>query len=265
MTTNADLPVVILCGGQGTRLREVTERVPKPLVEVGGKPLLWHLMKVYGEQGFRRFVLCLGYKGFQIKDYFLHYREHLDDFTLQLSGDHEPRFHGCVADEDWTVTCIDTGELTGTGGRLRLVREFVDTDEFMFTYGDGIGDIDLRALLDRHRSNGLVGTVTGVHPTSRYGEMRVEASSVLEFNEKPTHANGYVSGGFFALRREIFNYLGDDLGQMFEAEPLQKLARDGQLAMHCHDGYWLGMDTYRDWEELNRLWLEGTAPWKVWV
>jgi glucose-1-phosphate cytidylyltransferase len=265
MDSPAAIPVVILCGGQGTRLREVTDRIPKPLVEIGGKPMLWHLMKVYSEQGFRRFVLCLGYKSWQVKDYFLHYREHLDDFTIELANDHAPAFHGCLADENWSVTCVETGEWSGTGARLRMVQDHIDTDELMFTYGDGLGDIDVRALLEFHRSHGRIGTVTGVHPTSRYGEMRVEGETVQEFNEKPTHPEGFVSGGFFVLRREIFDYLGTDPLQMFEAEPLQKLARDGELSVFAHEGYWLGMDTYRDWQELNRLWVDGEAPWKVWA
>jgi glucose-1-phosphate cytidylyltransferase len=262
---NADeIPVVIVCGGQGTRLREVTENVPKPLVDIGGKPILWHLMKVYGHHGFNRFVLCLGYKGWQIKDYFLRYREHLADFTIDLREDHRPTFHNDFADENWSVTCAETGELSGTGGRLGLVKQYIDSQTFLFTYGDGLGAVDVSDLVAFHREQGRLATVTGVHPTSRYGEMRVEGSVVDEFNEKPTHVDGYVSGGFFVFEREIFDYLGDDPAHMLESEPLQKVARDGQLSMYPHHGYWLGMDTYRDWQELNNLWLAGTAPWRVW-
>jgi glucose-1-phosphate cytidylyltransferase len=264
MQDASEVPVVILCGGQGTRLREITETIPKPLVDVGGKPILWHLMKVYDHHGFKRFVLCLGYKGWQIKDYFLRYREHLADLTVRLNGNHSCEYHNNVADEDWTITCAETGELSGTAGRLRLVERYVDAQTFLFTYGDGLGSVDVGELLRFHREQGLIATVTGVHPTSRYGEMRVEGSIVNEFNEKPTQVDGYVSGGFFAFEREIFDYVSDDLTQMLEGPPLQKVARDGQLAVFPHHGYWLGMDTYRDWQELNMLWTGGDAPWQVW-
>ncbi|MGH2767255.1 MAG: glucose-1-phosphate cytidylyltransferase [Actinomycetota bacterium] len=264
-STTSDIPVVILAGGLGTRLREETERVPKPLVQIGEQPILWHIMKFYGHYGFRRFILCLGYKSWLIKQFFLNYREQLADFTIGLDGDHEPAFQNAHGNEDWEVTCAETGLLTATGARLRRVRRYIDSDIFMFTYGDGIGRVDLRALLDFHRSHGLVGTVTGVHPTSRYGEMRTEGSMVLEFNEKPTKPEGYVSGGFFVLGQEIFDYLNDDPDLFFEREPLQKLARDGQLAVYPHEGYWLGVDTYRDLAEINELWESGEAPWKVWI
>lgn len=257
-------PVVILCGGRGTRLREATERIPKPLVDIGGNPILWHLMKVYRHHGFSRFVLCLGYKGWEIKDYFLRYREHLADLTIDLGADHGPTIHNRAGDEDWTVTCVESGEDTGTAGRLHHARQYLPNDTFLFTYGDGLGSVDITALVEFHRSHGRLGTVTGVRPSSRYGEMRVSGDVAEEFNEKPTSTEGFVSGGFFVFEPGVFDYLGEDPGQMLESEPLQKLARDGQLAVYQHDGYWLGMDTYRDWQELNRLWSTGEAPWKVW-
>jgi glucose-1-phosphate cytidylyltransferase len=260
----ARMPVVILAGGLGTRLREETERVPKPLVEIGEQPILWHIMKLYGHYGFRRFIICLGYRSFDIKLYFLTYREQLADFTIRLAADHEPTFRNDVADEDWEVTCAETGLFTGTGARLSRVRRYIDTETFMFTYGDGIGSVDLPRLLEFHRRQGTVGTVTGVHPTSRYGEMRVDGARAAEFNEKPTQPEGFVSGGFFALNQGIFDYLSDDEDVFFEKEPLQKLARDGQLSVYEHTGFWMGMDTYRDKTLLNDLWLRGEAPWKVW-
>lgn len=263
-TPKAEMPVVILAGGMGTRLREETERVPKPLVEIGEQPILWHIMKIFGAHDLKRFVVCLGYKSWLIKQFFLNYREQISDFTIRLSDSHEPHFHDRAADEDWEVTCAETGMLSGTGGRLLLVRDYVKTDTFMFTYGDGIGRIDLDALLDFHYEQGRVGTVTGVHPSSRYGEMRVEDGIVTEFNEKPTQPEGFVSGGFFVFQREFFDYLSGDPTEMLEADPLQKLARDGQLAVHPHDDFWLGMDTYRDFLHLNDLWRRGEAPWKVW-
>jgi glucose-1-phosphate cytidylyltransferase len=259
-----DIPVVILSGGMGTRLREETEKVPKPLVTIGEQPILWHIMKLYNHHGFRRFILCLGYKSSAIKEYFLRYREFTSDFTIGLNGDHQPRFHNGAGNEDWEVTCAETGLLTGTGGRLYKVRDYIDTDMFMFTYGDGIGRVDLTGLLDFHNSHDKIGTVTGVHPTSRYGEMRVEGDSVVEFNEKPTTPEGFVSGGFFAFQREFLDYLPDEPGHMFEHAPLRGLARDNQLAVFPHTEFWMGMDTYREFTHLNELWAAGEAPWKVW-
>ena len=257
-----ELPVVILSGGLGTRLKEETDRVPKPLVEIGEKPILWHIMKLYRHFGARRFVLCLGYKSWLIKDYFLHYREHVCDFTIGRGGDHAPHFHNGL-EEDWEITFAETGLLTATGGRLWRARQYVDTDTFMFTYGDGIGAVDIQALLDFHYQQGRLGTVTGVRPTSRYGEMTVDGTRALEFNEKPT-SEGFVSGGFFVFQREFFEYLNDDPNLFFEHAPLQNLARDGQLAVYVHEDFWMGMDTFRDLTELNELWASGKPPWRVW-
>jgi glucose-1-phosphate cytidylyltransferase len=258
------IPVVILCGGMGTRLREETERVPKPLVLVGEKPILWHIMKIYRHHGFRRFILCLGYKSWLIKEFFLRYREQVSDFTIDMDSEGKPLLYGNGAHEDWSVTCAETGLLTATGARLWRVRDYIDTDTFMFTYGDGIGSVDLGALLDFHYEQGLTGTVTGVRPSSRYGEMKVEGDRAVEFDEKPQMAEGAVSGGFFVFQREFFDYLDDDPGLFFEHAPLRNLTSEGQLAVFRHEGYWLGMDTYRDLTELNELWSTGEAPWKVW-
>jgi glucose-1-phosphate cytidylyltransferase len=260
----ADIPVVILCGGMGTRLREATERVPKPLVDIGERPILWHIMKLYRAHGFRRFVLCLGYKSWAIKEYFLTYREHLSDFTIRLSDEHTPMFHNKPADEDWEVTCAETGLLSGTGARLRLVRDYIDTDTFLFTYGDGIGDVDISALLEFHLAQGRLGTVTGVRPSSRYGEMNIDANKVIDFNEKPP-SPGVVSGGFFVFQRPFLEYLSDDPELLIEQQPLRTLARDGELSMFPHEGFWMGMDTFREYTLLNELWLSGSAPWKVWT
>ena len=264
-TPTEDIPVVILAGGLGTRLREETERVPKPLVQIGERPIIWHIMKLYGHFGFRRFVLCLGYKSHVLKEYFLRYREQLSDVTVHLSGNHEVTYHNQPADEDWEVTLAETGLLTGTGGRVHRVREFIDTDTFMLTYGDGIGAVDLAALLDFHRGHDRLGTVTGVHPTSRYGELGLNGGNLVEeFNEKPTTPKDFVSGGFFVFQREIFDYLDGDPALIFEQGPLQTLARDGQLAVFRHEDFWMGMDTYREFAALNELWASGRAPWKVW-
>jgi len=260
----SSIPVVILCGGLGTRLREETERLPKPLIDIGTNPILWHIMKVYGHYGFQRFILCLGYKGWLIKEYFLSYRAHLSDFTICLSDDHQALFHNKVGDEQWEVSCIETGLMSGTGARLRRVRDFIDADTFMFTYGDGLGAVNLSDLLEFHFEEGRIGTVTGVHPTSRYGELRVADNRVIEFDEKPTQAEGHVSGGFFAFQREFLDYLDDDPGLLVEQRPLRQLARDGQLSIYRHEGFWMGMDTYRELDELNRLWAGPNPPWKVW-
>jgi len=264
-TPKREMPVVILCGGQGTRLREHTENLPKPMVEIGDQPILWHIMKLYGARGFERFVLCLGYKGWAIKQYFLRYHEMRRDFTVAMKGDPpEVAFHNQSGEENWRVTCAETGADSGTGGRLKLVERYVDADTFCFTYGDAVGTVDLDALLEFHRGHGKIATVTGVHPTSRYGEMKVERGQVVEFNEKPTVAEGVVSGGFFVFERGVFDYLGDDPKTFLELEPLQKLARDRQLGVFVHEGFWHPMDTYRDWLHLDGLWKSGQAPWKTW-
>lgn len=260
----ADIPVVILAGGLGTRLREETERVPKPLVQIGERPMLWHIMKLYGHHGFRRFIVCLGYKGWQIKEFFLNYREETADITVHLGKDPRVDFEKVPSQEDWSITCAETGLLTGTGGRLSRVRRYIDTDTFLFTYGDGIGNVDIKSLMAHHLDNGRLATVTAVRPTSRYGEMRVDGSRVEEFNEKPTKADGHVSGGFFVFQQGFLDYVSDDVDLFLERQPLQQVARDGQLSYFVHDEFWLGMDTYRDFTELNDLWRAGTAPWKVW-
>lgn len=262
-----DVPVVILCGGLGTRIREASDQLPKPLVDIGGKPVLWHIMKTYGHYGFKHFILCLGYKSEDIKRYFLHYRENTSDFTLHLTDDHRPIFHDARADEDWEVSFVETGLSTQTGARLRRVREHLGDGPFMLTYGDGVGEIDLAALLRAHVRGGRLATVTGVRPTGRYGELDVDPDlgHVAQFNEKPTARGGWVSAGYFVFERSFADdYLDDDPSLELEQRPLQDLARDGQLALHAHDGFWLGMDTYRDWLQLNAMWDAREAPWRVW-
>ena len=264
----ADVPVVILCGGMGTRLREASEKLPKPLVDIGGKPILWHIMKLYGAHGYRRFILCLGYKSELIKRYFLDYKTGVSDFTLHMVEGHRQEFHGAYGEEDWEITFAETGLLTGTGARVRRIAHYLgDAQTFMLTYGDGIGDVDLTTLLDRHRAGQRIGTVTAVRPSSRYGEMKVDlgGASVTEFNEKPTRADGWVSGGFFAFERSfIDDYLGGENELVLERGPLRRLATDDQLSVSPHEGFWMGMDTFRDWTELNQLWDGGEAPWRLW-
>jgi glucose-1-phosphate cytidylyltransferase len=261
-----DTPVVILCGGQGTRIREVSERLPKGMVDIGGRPILWHIMKLYSHYGYRRFILCLGYKGWEIKQFFLDYRAHMSDFTLSLSeGDHQPRFTGGPADENWDITFAETGLEAGTGARLRRIRQYVDSPHFLMTYGDGVSAVDIQNLVKVHTSSGRVGTVTGVHPTSKFGEMQVDDDRVAEFNEKPTQVTGWVSGGYFMFNRSFLDDYLDDAEDLFlEAAPLQNLARDNQLTVNRHEGFWAAMDTYKDYQALNEMWATGEAPWKLW-
>lgn len=265
----ANIPVVILCGGMGTRLREASEMLPKPLVDIGGKPILWHVMKIYSHHGYRKFILCLGYKSDLIKRYFLDLREHASDFTLDLAGVDGPRFLGLngEVEEDWQITFAETGLATGTGARIVKAMKYIDTAMFALSYGDGIGDIDLTSQLLAHQRAGRLATVTGVHPTSRFGEMLVDDTGdrVVEFNEKPTNAAGWVSGGFFLFERGFAeHYLEADAGLLLEHSPLQRVARDAQLTVFRHEGFWAGMDTFRDWTELNKLWDSGEAPWALW-
>jgi glucose-1-phosphate cytidylyltransferase len=262
--TTSQLPVVILCGGKGTRLREETEVRPKPMVEIGGMPILWHIMKIYGHHGIERFILCLGYKGWVIKQYFLRYHEMMRDFTVSMNETDGPAFHNRKGEERWSVTCAETGEETATGGRLWQVRDYLETDTFFFTYGDAVGDVDIDKLLEYHYAQGRIATVTGVHPTSRYGEITVDGGVALEFNEKPTVPEGVVSGGFFVFQKEVFDYLDENPALLLEHAPLQNLARDNQLAVYVHEGYWEPMDTYRDYLHLNKLWRDGSPPWKLW-
>lgn len=265
MPDPADIPVVIFCGGMGTRIREASDKLPKPLIDIGGRPILWHIMKVYSAYGFRRFVLALGYKGEDIRRFFRDYGTLSRDFTIRL-GEESPEWHDAGAIEDWEVTLVETGLTSGTGSRLKRVAEHLDQPYFLLTYGDGIGAVDVLANFRQHVASGLVGTVTGVHPTSRYGEMRVDGAAVAEFSEKPKLGEGWVNGGYFSFKREMVDHYvrGDQAELMFEGEPLQRLAAAGQLGIYRHEGFWMGMDTFRDYNELNTLWDQGRADWKVW-
>jgi glucose-1-phosphate cytidylyltransferase len=255
--------VVILCGGMGTRLREETEYRPKPLVEIGGRPILWHIMKIYSHYGFNDFVLCLGYKGHMIKEYFLNYRLMSSDFTLSLDAADHPQFHSASPQENWTITFADTGLQANTGARVKRVERYIKEDHFLLTYGDGVADIDIGKLCEFHLRHGKVGTVTGVRPFSRYAELSLSGPLVKEFNEKPPLQDGVVSGGFFVLHRRFFDYLSADDKCVLEREPLERLAKEGQLVGYAHFGFWHCMDTYRDFLTLNDYWEKG-APWKVW-
>lgn len=251
--------VVILCGGMGTRLREETEYKPKPLVEVGGKPILWHIMKHYAYYGFKDFILCLGYKGDIIKQYFLNYLAQTNNFTISLKTGAVTLHH--PEEEDWTVTCVDTGEESLTGKRLLLIAPYIGNDEhFMVTYGDGVGDVNIHELFAFHQAKGKIGTITGIKPLSKYGSLRVDnENTITAFIEKPL-LNDRINGGFFVFRKDIFQHLDEG---MFEFTTLPLLAQKQQLTMYQHDGFWQCMDTYRDYLALNKLW-QSEQPWKVW-
>ncbi|MGI8594317.1 MAG: glucose-1-phosphate cytidylyltransferase [Solirubrobacteraceae bacterium] len=256
------MKAVILAGGLGSRFSEETGVRPKPMIEIGAKPILWHIMKAYSAYGVNEFVVCLGYKGYVIKEYFANYHLHACDVTFDLAGGHM-EIHQSSA-EPWTVTLVETGEATMTGGRLRRVLPYLEGEEaFCFTYGDGVADLDVGALLDFHRRSGTLATVTGVQPSGRFGALEIEDGRVSGFREKPQGDGGWINGGFFVLSPEVGRYLVDD-ATVWEEEPLEGLARDGQLALYQHRGFWQAMDTLRDQRHLQELWESGDAPWKLW-
>lgn len=264
-TRQERIPVIILCGGLGTRLREETEYRPKPMVEIGGRPILWHIMRLYAYHGFKEFILCLGYKGMMIKEYFLNYQALTSDFTIRLGETPSVSYLNGQEAIDWSVTLVDTGLETPTGARVKRVEPYVKADRFMLTYGDGLASINVRALLEYHQGRGKLVTITGVRPPSRFGEMNVRDGSVASFDEKPQISEGVVNGGFFVCERGFFEYLSDDDTCVLEHAPLRRLAADSQLAAYEHDGFWQCMDTYREWQLLTKMWESGKAPWKVWA
>jgi glucose-1-phosphate cytidylyltransferase len=256
--------VVILCGGQGTRLREETEFRPKPMVEVGGRPILWHIMKTYAHYGLHDFVLCLGYKGNYIKEYFLNYEAMNNDFTICLGKRNCLDYHDVHAEQDFCVTLANTGVNTMTGGRVKRVERYVDSDTFMVTYGDGLADVDLDKLLMFHRAHGKLATVSTVRPSSRFGLVQLDDRGLVSaFAEKP-QMDGWASAGYFVCNRRVFDYVDADENCVFEREPLERLAADGQLMAYRHRGFFFAMDTYREYQALNEIWDSGKAPWKVW-
>ena len=260
------MKVVILCGGQGTRMREVSEVLPKPLVPIGRFPILWHIMRNFAEAGHNEFVLCLGYKGEAIREFFLNYDVLTRDSTITLGHSSSVEFHDASDSIDWRVTLAETGIESLTATRVRMVQKYLaDDEDFMLTYGDGVGDIDFARLIEFHKSHGKILTVTGVHPPGRFGEMEItNDGEVTEFNEKSQVARGWISGGFLVVNKRIFNYLSSDADQMIEDQPMAALVRDRQVMTYQHEGFWHPMDTPRDYRLLNSLWAEGKAPWKTW-
>ena len=258
------MKVVILCGGLGTRLREETEFKPKPLVDVGGRPILWHIMKIYAHYGFKDFVLCLGYKGEMIKEYFLNYEAMNNDFTIQLGDPHQIQFHNKHFESGWNVTLSDTGTSAMTGARIKHIEKYIDSENFMVTYGDGVADININKLLEFHCRHKKIATLTGVHSLSRFGELLVEGNNVKEFKEKSQSSTGYINGGFFVFGKKIFDYISNDDNCVLEREVMEQLAHQGELKIFPHKGFWQCVDTYRDYKYFQELWQKGHAPWVVW-
>lgn len=261
------MKTVILCGGYGTRIRDVADDIPKPMIPIGSMPILWHIMKYYAHFGHKEFVLCLGYKSRAIKDFFLNYDASQSDFTMGLGCSTSAiEYHNEHPELDWRITFAETGLKAMTGARISRIKKYIGNDEnFLLTYGDGVGNIDLDRLLHFHKSHGRILTVTGVRPPGRFGELETdERQKVIGFNEKPQASGGRISGGFFVCRREIFDYLNDDEDLVFEQEPMHCLVRDQQLMMFCHDDFWQPMDTYRDYSLLNSLFDRREAPWVIW-
>jgi glucose-1-phosphate cytidylyltransferase len=260
-----NIPVIILCGGLGTRLREETEFKPKPMVNIGNRPILWHIMKIYAHYGFKKFILCLGYKGEMIKDYFYHYEIMNNDITIKLGSHNNYQVHSIHDENNWEVTLCNTGDHTLKGARLKKVEKHIDADELMVTYGDGVADINIDALLQFHKSHGKTATVTGVRPKFlRFGELDVQKDQVVRFAEKPEYSGNYINGGFFIFNRKIFDYLEDKDDCDLETGVLNQISRQGQLMVYKHNKFWSCMDTARDVEYLNNLWNNNQAAWKMW-
>jgi glucose-1-phosphate cytidylyltransferase len=257
------MKVAILAGGVGTRIQEETEAKPKPMVEIGGKPILWHIMKIYAHQGFSDFVVALGYKGDYVKRYMVDYASLTGNLTIGLR-EGRVQVHGDADRDDWNVALVDTGQTTNKGGRIKRLAPYLGDGTFMLTWGDGVSDIDLRRLLEFHRAHGKLATLTAVHPPARFGHIELDGDVVSEFSEKPQAREGWINGAFFVLEPQVLDYIDGDETE-WEKEPLERLAADGQLMAYRHEGFWQCMDTLRDRKLLEQLWDTGDAPWKLWA
>ena len=255
------MKAVILAGGLGTRISEETHLKPKPMIEIGGKPILWHIMKTYSFYGINDFVICCGYKGYVIKEYFANYFMHTSDVTFDMANNKMEVHHATA--EHWLVTLIDTGEDTMTGGRLKRVAAYVGDDDFCFTYGDGVSNVDIAQLIKFHKTKGTLATVTSVQPPGRFGSLDIKQDKIIGFKEKPVGDGGWINGGFFVLSPRVFDYIDGD-SSVWESKPLERLAINGQLSAYKHEGFWQPMDTLRDMVMLEELWSSGKAPWKIW-
>lgn len=256
------MKAVILAGGFGTRLSEETSTRPKPMVEVGGKPVIWHIMKIYASYGINDFIICLGYKGYIIKEYFANYFLHMSDVTLDIARN-KMEVHQNNA-ESWRITLVETGEKTMTGGRLKRVAPYLDQEDFCFTYGDGLADIDIHALISYHKNRKTLATLTAVQPPGRFGALHIANQKIIGFKEKPQGDGSWINGGFFVLSPKVIDYIFND-NTVWEKTPLEKLAHENQLSAYIHHGFWHPMDTLRDKNYLEDLWITGKAPWKVWT
>jgi glucose-1-phosphate cytidylyltransferase len=258
------MKVVILAGGLGTRLREETEFRPKPMVYIGTKPIIWHIMKIYSKYGYNDFIICLGYKGEMIKEYFYHYELMNSDFSIELGNRDGFKIHDTSHENGWKITLAHTGEHTLKGARLKKIEKYIDDDLFFTTYGDGVADVNINALLAFHRQHGKIATITGVNSASRFGELHIDGNKIIRFREKPERAPGFVNGGFFVFDRRIFPYLSEDENCDLECGTFEQLASNGELMIYKHPGIWSCMDTLRDMDYLNGLWNSGKAFWKIW-
>lgn len=257
------MKVVILCGGLGTRLREETEYRPKPMVPIGDHPILWHIMKTYAAFGHKDFILCLGYKGEVIKEYFRNYHWNTSNVTIRLGAQPEIEYHNTHDEEDWTVTLLDTGQSSQTGGRVKKALPYINDDTFLLTYGDGLTNSDINGSIAFHREQKPIVTVTAVQPAGRFGDLTLEGPRISAFQEKPEQQAAYINGGFFVVDKRIGNYLEDDL-TVLENEPMNRLAAEGQICAYRHTGFWQCMDTYREQQLLAKMWEAHEAPWKLW-
>ncbi len=264
MNINRKIPIVILCGGLGTRLREETEFKPKPMIEIGEKPILWHIMKSYAHYGFNEFILCLGYKGELIKEYFYNYEILNNDFTIEFNGNKSIEVHSNYTEIDWRITLVDTGNKALKGARLKRIEKYIKGSQFMMTYGDGVANVDISSLLAFHNEHRKLVTVTGINPASRFGELKINSNQVEKFSEKPEITSRLISGGFFVFNKGVFDYLSAEDDCDLEIGALEKIASKGQLMVYKHTGDWVCMDTLRDMDYLNELWNENKAFWKVW-
>jgi glucose-1-phosphate cytidylyltransferase len=255
------MKVAILAGGLGSRISEESIIRPKPLIEIGGRPVLWHIMKIYSSHGLNDFVICLGYKGYVIKEYFANYFLHMSDVTFDMANNRMEVHHKHA--EPWKVTLVDTGEATMTGGRLKRIQDYLGDDDFCATYGDGLANVDITSLLALHREQGTLATLTATQPPGRFGALLFERNLITAFQEKPTGDGGWINGGFFVLSPKVFDFIEGDQ-TIWEREPLERLAAAGELSAYCHQGFWQPMDTLRDKVYLEELWATGQAPWKIW-
>lgn len=255
------MKAVILAGGMGTRISEESHLRPKPMIEIGGKPMIWHIMKIYSAHGINDFIVCLGYRGYMIKEYFANYFLHTSDVTFDMVNNRMEVLQNSA--EPWRVTLVDTGEQTMTGGRLRRVRDLLTDDAFCFTYGDGVSNVDIRELVKFHAAQNRLATLTAVQPPGRFGALDISGNRIARFEEKPLGDAGWINGGFFVLSSKVMDYVKDD-ATVWEREPMERLAQEGQLSAYLHRGFWHAMDTLRDKNYLEDLWSKGSPPWKIW-